>query len=303
MSFRPILAILSSAALVFVVVPILAYAEYPLGYSAYSAGTLLVYVQVNNKTEQGLVRIPADFTVAVNAQNPSPASFTGSLNGVNVSVFGDYAVSVLGFPGFTPTYSMGCTGNLSNGGKALCIVTENANGDDYTVVRPYPYPYTGSVPLTCSPAYQTVVLGQAATFFANSDGGTYNWSTPDRTFLGTKSTLTTILRSSGVQTVIVSNNTQTATCTVNVVGVSAPVVYAPPSYIQPISSSVAGGVYPAQTLSSAYVPALPNTGIEPLSVTLGQGGGAPLAFVIVMLGALGILMAPYVRKIIITPVR
>ena len=302
MSFRSILAILSSAALVFVVVPILASAEYTAGYGV---GTLSVYVQVNNRSDQNLVRNPADFTATVYAQNPSPASFPGSLNGVQVSLLGDYSVSVLAMPGFTPTYSMGCTGNLSGGSKALCVVTENANGDDYSIVRPYPYPYTGSTPLNCSPAYQTVTLGQAATFFANGSGGVYNWSTPDRTFLGTKSSFTTTLRTSGVQTVIVSNNTQTATCTVNVVGSEGPVVYSAPNYIPPTTAySGTSGTYGAQTLvSSTYVPALPNTGVEPLSAMLGEKGGAPLAFLVVVLGALGLLVAPYARKISITSAR
>ena len=319
--------------LVFVLVPVFASADilgqyygnnncgtssYTTAYTSYygstptqncGPGSLLVYVQVPANAQTGFMRYPGDFTVTVSGINPSPASFPGSLNGTPVLVSGNYSVTALPVSGFNATYSAGCSGNFFYGDHGLCIVTEYPTGGDYGTVTPYPYPYNANVPLACAPSYQTVTLGQAVTLSAiGGSGGVYNWATPNQTYLAAKSSITTTLQSTGTQVVTVSNGTQTASCTVNVVGGAGPVVYSNSSnitYIPPTTSSVTTSyITPSQPrVTSAYVPALPNTGFEPLSVMLGKNGGAPLAFALVLLAALGIFLAPYARKIIIAPTR
>ncbi|MEI7720114.1 MAG: hypothetical protein WCI89_02815 [bacterium] len=306
MSLRPIIAILASFAFVFIVVPVFVSAEYTTQYYS-GQGTLLVYVQVPsaNLTTR-ILRLPGDFTAVVSGGSASPASFQGSINGVTVSVLGSYSVTALPVPGYNPIYSSGCSGNFSSGDHGLCIITEYQNSNDYNgVVTPYPYPYVGQTPLTCAPVYQTITLGQPVTFAVGGGSGIYNWSTPNRTYLGTRASLTTTLQSSGVQTVTVSSDTQTAICTVNVVGTNGPVSYTTPSYVPPTTSSAVASAYPVPTtaVTSTYVPKLPNTGFEPLSVMLERDGGAPLAFALVLLAAAGIFFAPYARKIIISSTR
>lgn len=50
---------------------------------------------------------------------------------------------------------------------------------------------------------------------------------------------------------------------------------------------------PSIEISSAYIPALPNTGFEPLSASI-------LAFTAVVLIAAGVFVYPYVRKAFIS---
>ncbi len=88
-------------------------------------GHLLVYLQVNNNVNNGYNRVPNDFTVAVSGVNASPSSFPGSLSGTQVSVGGSYSVVALQLPGYSATYSTGCTGTLNQGSQALCVITEN----------------------------------------------------------------------------------------------------------------------------------------------------------------------------------
>jgi hypothetical protein len=264
----------------------------------YSCGpqTLLVYVQVTSPITGAAYNAPSNFTVSVEGNNPSPATFSGSLSGTAVNLgTGSYSVSVSNLlSGFTASYSAGCTGAIySTGQGPTCVITMTSSGAYYSSPTPYPYPYVDSQQLTCAPAYQTINAGQSATFTAI--GGTqgtlysnglsaqagYNWQTSDRSFLDIGPTLTTVFQSTGVQSVVVSNGTQTASCTVNIVGAAAPIIY---SNTAPIVSTY---IPPAATY---IVPTLPDTGFEPQ-------GAAAIALAIALLGMCAIAAYPYVKKI------
>ncbi len=239
-------------------------------------GSLQVYVQVLNPVGN-VVYGPANFTVTVSGNNPSPASFAGSVNGTLVSLgAGPYAVVLANNQyNTTPSYSQGCTGTVTNGSTATCVVTVS-NTSPY---NQYPTPYSGPYypqQLSCAPAYQTVSAGQAATFTAiggtTAVGSGYNWSTASRTFLNIGSILSTTFQSTGDQSVIVTNGTQTATCTVNVVG-GGPIIYPGPT----------------PTVISTYIPTLPNTGFAP-------AGAAGAALAVLLCVGSGIILLPYARK-------
>src|SRR5574337_1024933 len=136
---------------------------YPYNSTTCGTGTLQVYVQVLNP--YGTPYTPGGFTVSVAGQNPSPASFPGSVTGTVVSLgAGSYSVSLSGDTyGYTPQYSQGCSGSIANGQSALCVVTVSTGSASYPYPTPYPYPYT-SMNLVCSPAFQQVAAGQPVTF-------------------------------------------------------------------------------------------------------------------------------------------
>ncbi len=253
-------------------------------------GRLLVYVQVNNNINNGYNRVPSDFTVAVSGINASPSSFPGSISGTQVTVGGSYSVVALQLQGYTASYSTGCTGTINQNEQALCVVTES-NTSFYNQY-PTPYNYNGyyNQPLTCSPANQTVNLGQSVTFVANGgDYSQYNWQTPQRSFLNIGQTLNTTFPQTGTQQVTVTNGGTTATCTVTVVasGAPAPIVITPTTYngYGYTTGSTYGGVYVTPT----YVPRFPNTGFEPMS-------SAAAASAVAVLVALALVATPYVKK-------
>jgi hypothetical protein len=295
---------------IFAVLPFAALAQFSpspaCGYSApsysyannnYNCGpqTLLVYLQVVNPTTgyNTATYAPSDFTVSVSGFAPSPASFAGSLFGTPVQLgVGGYSVTVPNAPaGLTASYSPGCSGTIYPTGQGpLCVITETSSYNYYNTPTLYPYPYTTPAPLACAPNYQTIDIGQSATFtvlngtqetfYPNglSAQSGYNWQTPDRSYLNIGPTLTTVFQSVGVQSVIVSNGTQTATCTVDVVGSAAPIVYS-------------GSTPTATYIPAAYVvPTLPNTGFEPHSALA-------WAIALALLGIVGIALYPHVRKI------
>ena len=215
---------------------------------------------------------------------------------MTVSVGGYYSVVASPYAGYLPTYSTGCSGSLISGQQATCIITESIDSSSlYTNVVPYSYTYPYTLAqVACSPAYQTVALGQSATVTATGgSGGLYNWTTPERSYVGAGPVFTTQLQSTGMQMVTVSSgvNTQAATCTVNVVGTPPATTYPYIHPTYPASAYIDSGVVVANE-----TPALPNTGVEPLSV------GA-VAATLVGLVALGIFLLPYVRKTITTVLR
>lgn len=253
-------------------------------------GVLHVFMLVNNNSTYAYTRQPADFTVNIQAQNPSLASFPASQSGTHVTLSGSYTVQVQPMQGFTPTYSVGCSGTVVNGQEATCVITESASSVYTSAPVPYQYQYPyGDMPLTCLPAYQTIPLGQSASFNAVGGSAPYSWSTPDTSYPAIGAAFNASPRISGVQTVTVMSGTHTSTCTVNVLGVTGPVS----SYIAPIFPSTVPSavvtVVPSTALTSSYVPALPNTGFEPLSAT-------QIALALVVLFGVGIFAAPYVRK-------
>jgi hypothetical protein len=224
--------------------------------------------------------------VAVSGANASPSSFPGSITGTYVSVGGSYSVVATNMQGYTPTYSQGCTGTLGANEHATCIVTEGNSAPYNSYPTPYPfnYPYPNPA-LTCTPATQTVGLGQSVTFTALGDtNGPLNWATAQRTFLSIGPSLTTTLQNTGTQTVTVSNNYQSATCTVVVVPGFVPGTTYPNTLYQ--NGVISTGPV---TVVPTYIPHLPNTGFEPLNA-------ASVAFALAALIAAAFITLPYVRK-------
>jgi hypothetical protein len=141
---------------------------------------------------------------------------------------------------------------------------------------PYQYGYPTSYPYTqlnCYPTNQTTSLGSSVTFNAVGGTGTYNWSTPDRTYVGIGPRLTVILEKTGMQNVVVTSGTQTAVCSVTV----NPNYNPSPNYSSP------------NVTLNIVAPGLPNTGYEPstaLQITLALAG----------LFVVGVYLYPYGRK-------
>ncbi|MBI2004990.1 hypothetical protein HYS79_02405 [Patescibacteria group bacterium] len=271
---------------------------------------VLVYVQTPSHGNYYNIapRQPSDFTVSVSGQNPSPTTFLGSLNGSPVLLgSGSYSVYVSGdLYGYTPSYSSGCSGAIAVGEHALCVIT--MSGSSYSSYpTPYPYPCTVGpygctyqLPsLSCTPSYQSVAAGSAATFTAVGGSGSYNWTTPSRTYLSVGPVLSVVLQSYGTQTVVVTSGSQSAICTVNVVA-GAPVypvvsgitpTIAVPAVVYSPGGAVSVAPSSAVYTASSYVvaPGLPNTGFEPVD-------GAAMALALVFLFGAGIFVLPYVRK-------
>lgn len=118
--------------------------------------------------------------------------------------------------------------------------------------------YAQVVPLTCAPARQSVVVGQTATFTASGgNGANFNWATANATYLNVGPVLNIRMTETGLQTVIVTSNTQTAVCVIDVVA--------------------AGGATPTPT-PTPTTPGLPNTGLG------GGAAGAVSTGVAILLG-------------------
>jgi hypothetical protein len=243
---------------------------------------MLVMPDAQNQT-----RHASDFTVVVNGQNVSVTSFPGTQTETRVAVNGSYNVTVNPLGNYEASYSAGCNNMVVNGQEATCVITMHATAPYFAAPQPYPYPYAQQI-LTCVQQYQTVPLGQNVTFTAVGAGsGPFNWSTPSRSYQAIGSVLNMVFQNTGVQTVVVSNSSQSATCTINVVASGAA-----------IPAPVVTGVYPtpgyqtqapAPSLVANYVPKLPNTGFEPLT-------GLQLMLALLALIATGFFAAPYVRK-------
>ncbi len=237
-----------------------------------TTGLLNVYVQVINQTNSSYG--PGNFTVAVSGQSPNPATFQGSIQGTLVTINpGAYSVTLTNPSYFTVNYSVGCDRTIAAGGTQTCVITVNPSTYNYSPSYVYPYTYQ-TPPLTCRTDTPTVAVGQPARFTAvGGVGGTYNWRTPSNNFPNSGPVLTTVLEGSGVQSVMVTNASQTATCNVTV---------SSSYYPQSVST-----VYPTYT-AYAY-PRLPNTGLEPVQ-------SAQLAFALVLLLGAAIAAYPYARK-------
>ncbi|HWP61603.1 MAG TPA: hypothetical protein VN495_03295 [Candidatus Paceibacterota bacterium] len=112
----------------------------------------------------------------------------------------------------------------------------NAAGTQFAVSYPTPgtYPITvtsagltatcnmtvvaaSSGTLTCTPAVQSVTLGQSASVAASGGNGSYVWSSPDLTINNaTGAGFTANFASTGLKTLTVSSNGASASCAVNV---------------------------------------------------------------------------------------
>ena len=86
-------------------------------------GTIVVTKQVIN--EGGGSARPSDFTITVDGNNPTPASFDGSSSGTTVQLLeGRYAVTESGStPNYDFTLSRGCSGNIRAGESKVCTIT------------------------------------------------------------------------------------------------------------------------------------------------------------------------------------
>ena len=221
---------------------------------------LTVSVKVINTYNGGL--IAGNIHMNVSGNHPSPATFAGSISGTTVRLgTGSYAVNPPQISEYTYSLSGNCSGSVNTGDSRYCLVTYDNSSYN-------PYGYAGSG-LICTPSVQSAALGQTVSFSAYGGTGGYTWQTADRTYLNIGPVLTTSLQASGVQTVVVTSGSQSATCTVNVSG-----VYVAPSttsyyYPQTVQNAYA---YQQQTvsyqggylLSTTYAPGFPNTGFEPM---------------------------------------
>ncbi len=87
---------------------------------------LIVIKKVVN--DNGGTAAPSDFTLAVNATDPTPASFKGAdTPGVEVTLApGAYSVSETGGPaGYSGSFSAACTGTIALGETKTCTVTND----------------------------------------------------------------------------------------------------------------------------------------------------------------------------------
>src|SRR3989344_4783430 len=192
-----------------VFIPIFALAQSP------TTGLLNVYVQVINQTNSSYG--PGNFTVAVSGQSPNPSTFQGSIQGTLVTINpGAYSVTLTNSSGYSTNYSVGCDSTMLAGGTQTCVITVNPGS--YNYFPSYMYPYVRQTPpLTCRTDTPTVAVGQPARFTAvGGAGGTYDWRTPYNNFPNVGPVLTTALEGSGVQSVTVTNASQTATCNITV---------------------------------------------------------------------------------------
>ena len=78
--------------------------------------------------DNGGTAAPSDFTLSVNATDPTPASFKGAdTPGVEVTLApGAYSVAETGGPaGYTGSFSAACTGTIALGETKTCTVTND----------------------------------------------------------------------------------------------------------------------------------------------------------------------------------
>ncbi|MES2203274.1 MAG: hypothetical protein V4474_03080 [Patescibacteria group bacterium] len=291
--------IVSFAVVLGVLVPSFAFAQ------STSNALLSVYVQVINPSQGSVynypyntsTRTPADFSVQVSGNSPSPSTFWGSQNAVQVSLNpGAYNVTIANNPyGYTADYSAGCNNTAVAGGTGSCVITLSPN---YSAYYPYGtnYPYQNVQPaLSCQPVTQTAGLRQNVRFTAvGGVGGTYNWRTASQNYPNVGPVLTVAFDQTGSQLVTVTNANQSATCEVTVTqGYFNPATVTNPTYPTYTTGYSTGNAiytnYGTPTLTPTYYPRLPNTGVEPLTL-------AQLMIALALLGAAVAVGAPYLRK-------
>jgi hypothetical protein len=298
------------------------YGFYPDQTTCNAGGNLNVVVRVLNNQDDNTYYAPSSFVVSVAGTNVSPAQFAGSNPGTNVTLgAGTYNVQVATPAQFSLQYSLGCSSTMSQNGSALCVVTVSNSIASSPYPTPYPYPAVPQV-LTCAPGFETVNIGQTASFTAYNGLGNYTWSVAGKTYINSGQTVNLPMSQTGTQVVTVNSGSQTATCTVDVVGGGAPV---PSNIVVNTTPVITGhniygqygnqyGNYTGNNTGYAYntapgaavysnpqnnqygypqitinYPHLPNTGFEPIDA-------AQIVFAIAALIASGIFLYPYVRK-------
>ena len=107
----------------------------------------LLYVKKVVVNDDGRTATPADFTMTVTGESPTPASFPGSAAGDGTLVTlhaGAYSASETAHAGYDGTASAGCTGTIAVGQTKHCTIT---NDDAATQPVSIPEIRTGTVPL------------------------------------------------------------------------------------------------------------------------------------------------------------
>jgi YVTN family beta-propeller protein len=90
---------------------------------------LSVIKKVTSNDGSSGTKKPSDFTISVTGNNPSPSSFSGSSSGTSVTLrAGSYKVTEdSSVPGYTTSYSSGCSGT-AKGGHIQCTITNEYTG-------------------------------------------------------------------------------------------------------------------------------------------------------------------------------
>jgi len=85
---------------------------------------LIVYKFVIN--DNGGALSPGNFTIHVQASDPSPESFNGSSSGTNVTLdAGNYNITEDSVSGYSSNFSSDCVGSISNGETKVCNITND----------------------------------------------------------------------------------------------------------------------------------------------------------------------------------
>jgi len=184
------------------------------------------------KTNQKYVAVSLATMLAVTAMTLGTFSFAQTVTPVGCSIG---TASVAPNQAVTLTASGG-NGSYTWSGPNLNIT--NASGNQFAVS----YPNLGSYPVTvtsagqsatctvnvtapvstgslfCSPAVQTVALGQTASVSASGGNGSYIWSAPDLTISNpTGSGFSASYATTGVKTIYVASAGLVASCSFNVI--------------------------------------------------------------------------------------
>ena len=90
---------------------------------------LSVVKKVINSKGGSDTKKPSDFTITVTGNNPSPSTFSGSSSGTSVTLkSGSYKVTEdNSIPGYTTSYSSGCSGTAKGGVPIKCTITNQQN--------------------------------------------------------------------------------------------------------------------------------------------------------------------------------
>ncbi len=100
-------------------------------YQAPLPGSITVIKQVTN--DDGGIGVAADFTINVDATNPSDDSFSGSSVGTLITVTaGDYEITESAALGYAVSYSADCSGTIAAGESKTCTIT-NDDSDTFSI--------------------------------------------------------------------------------------------------------------------------------------------------------------------------
>lgn len=144
----------------------------------------------------------------------NPANQTVDINqSANFSATGGTGTYSWSASGGSP--SSGSTQNFStsystSGNKTVTVTSGNQTKNCNVAVNQPTEPQ-----LSCTPANQSVLIGNAVNFSATGGNGTYSWSSGDGTpSTGSGSNFSTIYNTAGTRMVVVSSGNQTANCNV-----------------------------------------------------------------------------------------